>query len=409
MHKGVKIALDPSPVQIVLLRKHAGTARFVYNHLLAYIQEEYDKGNKVSTNFYQLRKHWNSVKAEAAPWWNECSKEAASYGCESLSRAFANFFEGRKSGREVGYPRFKSKNRCRPAFAYTTGSFGAIEDDPYGLKFPKIGRIHTFENVHHRLKGAKVTRMTITEEGGRWYASLTAEADFFKLAKETRQKVGVDLGVRQLAVLSDGTVYENPKHLARSERKLKREQKSLSRKQRGSNRYDRQRRKVNRLHARIRHQREDRIHKMTTDMTEKYDEIVIEDLYVKGMVRNHRLAKAISDAGFGKLRQQLEYKCAQRGKKLTVIKRFEPTSKKCSHCGHVKTKLALSERTYICEACGMVMDRDLNAAINILAAGSASEAENGRGESARPALPADLYEASTRQSLELSLATGHEN
>ncbi|WP_289688242.1 RNA-guided endonuclease InsQ/TnpB family protein, partial [Dubosiella newyorkensis] len=122
-----------------------------------------------------------------------------------------------------------------------------------------------------------------------------------------------------------------------------------------------------------------------------------------------RLAKAISDAGFGKLRQQLEYKCAQRGKKLTVIKRFEPTSKKCSHCGHVKTKLALSERTYICEACGMVMDRDLNAAINILAAGSASEAENGRGESARPALPADLCEASTRQSLELSLATGHEN
>lgn len=106
--------------------------------------------------------------------------------------------------------------------AIVSVSFGAIEDDPYGLKFPKIGRIHTFENVHHRLKGAKVTRMTITEEGGRWYASLTAEADFFKPAKETRQKVGVDLGIRQLAVLSDGTVYENPKHLARSERKLKR-------------------------------------------------------------------------------------------------------------------------------------------------------------------------------------------
>lgn len=405
VHKGIRIALDPSPAQIQKLNQHAGTARFVYNHLLAYVQEETEKGGKVSTNFYRLRKHWNSIKADVAPWWNECSKEAASYGCESLSRAFTNFFEGQKAGRNVGYPRFKSKNKSRPSFAYTTGCFGAVENDPYGLKLPKIGRIHTFENVHHRLKGAKVTRMTVTEEGGRWYASLTAEADFFKPAKEAGQKAGIDLGVKQLAVLSDGTVYENPKYLSRSERKLKREQKKLSRRKRGSNRYSRQKRKVSRLYAKVRHQREDQIHKMTSAITEKYDEIVIEDLKVSGMVKDHKLAKAVSDAGFYKIRQQLEYKCAQKGRKLTVIGRFEPTSKKCSHCGHVKAKLALNDRTYICEECGMVMDRDLNAAINIVAAGSAPEAENGRGVDVRPVILADLGETSTRQCLELSLAT----
>lgn len=260
-----------------------------------------------------------------------------------------------------------------------------------------------------RLDGAKVLRMTISKDGGRWYASLTLEGDFFKPAPNSEAKIGIDLGVKNLATLSNGTVYENPKYLLKSEKKLKREQRSLSRKLKGSNRYNRQKQKVNRTHAKIRHQRQDRIHKITTDLVTNFHEIVIEDLNVSGMVKNHKLSKAISDAGFNTIRQMLRYKCIQRGRKLTVIDRFEPTSKRCSCCGHVKVKLALSERIYIfyiCENCGLVMDRDLNAAINVLAAGSAPEAENGRGEDGRPVYLADFEEASTRSNLELSLATG---
>lgn len=147
-YSSVKVALDPTPSQIRSLFNHAGMARYVYNYLLSYVVEENKQNHSVSTSFYALRKHWNQVKADVAPWWYECSKEAAAFGCECLAKAFTNYFEGRKTGRNVGVPQFKSKTRSKPAFAYTTGSFGTVQNDPYGLKLPRIGRIHTFENVH---------------------------------------------------------------------------------------------------------------------------------------------------------------------------------------------------------------------------------------------------------------------
>ena len=412
MHEGIKIALDPTPSQIKGLRQHAGAARFAYNTCLAHVIEERKKGNKVSTSFYGLRKWWNQNKEEKALWWRECSKEAYAGGCESLALAYKNYFEGKKNGRNVGCPKFKSRNRSRPSFSYTTGSFGPVEGDPYRLKLPRIGSVHTFENVEHRIHGGRVLRMTVSEDGGRWYACVLVEREeFFKPARTTDRQAGVDLGIKAHATLSDGTVFENPKYLERSERKLKKAQKALSRKQKGSNRWEKQRRKVNRLHARIRHQREDHAHKMTTQLVKDYDTIVIEDLSVKGMVQDHKLAKSVQDAGFYQIRRMLEYKCAQRGRTLKVIDRYEPSSKRCSRCGHVKTKLGLEERTYRCENCGFEADRDLNAAINILAAGSAPEAKNGRGENGRPAL-AGSFQGSvnqrrlTQSELELSLATG---
>ena len=179
-----------------------------------------------------------------------------------------------------------------------------------------------------------------------------------------------------LATLSDGTVIENPRPLRKAERRLKRAQKALSRKVKGSNRRAKARAKVARLHAHVANQRLDAIHKATTWLTQTYSYISVEDLNAVGMVKNHRLAKAVSDAAFGEFRRQLEYKTARTGAALHVVDRWYPSSKTCSSCGAVKAKLSLNERVYRCEHCGLTMDRDLNAAVNILVAGSAPETQN---------------------------------
>ena len=195
--------------------------------------------------------------------------------------------------------------------------------------------------------------------------------------------VGVDLGVKTLATLSDGAVIENPRYLKKSERKLKRAQKSLSRKVQGSNRRAKARMKVARLHAHVANQRLDAMHKLTTRLAETFSDISIEDLHVAGMVKNHHLAKSIMDAAFGEFRRQLEYKTTRTGARLHVVDRWYRSSKTCSGCGSVKAKLSLSERTYKCDSCGLTMDRDLNAAINIKVAGSAPETLNAHGETVR--------------------------
>lgn len=197
--------------------------------------------------------------------------------------------------------------------------------------------------------------------------------------------VGVDLGVKRLAILSDGTVIRNPRALDSNLKRLRRAQRSLSRKTKGSNRRRKVRTKVARLHDRVANQRRDMLDKTTTMLARVYADISIEDLNVAGMVGNHRLARAVEDAAFAEFRRQLEYKTARTGARLHVIDRWYPSSKTCSNCGMVKAKLSLSERVYHCEECGLSIDRDLNAAINIQVAGSAPETLNARGGSGRRA------------------------
>ena len=282
----------------------------------------------------------------------------------------------------MGFPRFKAKSKVTPRFAYTTGTFGLIDGDPKALKLPRIGRIHCMENVAARVGDGLVKRMTISQRVGRWFASLTVERDDELVTNAPKGgAVGVDLGIKTLATLSDGTVIENPRHLKKSEQKLKRAQRALSRKILGSNRRARSKAKVARLYAHVANQRQDALHKLTTWITKTYSEISIEDLSIAGMVKNHRLAKSVMDASFGEFRRQLEYKAARTGAKLHVIDRWYPSSKTCSGCGRVKAKLSLSERTYRCEHCGLTIDRDLNAAININVAGSAPETVNAHGGS----------------------------
>ena len=391
--EAVKVALDPTPMQERLLLSHAGAARFAFNVGLARVKAELDAGERLDLSSYALRRWWNANKDTVAvggdgePWWQENSKESYSYGLESLAKGLSNWSKSRRGdrkGRKVGFPKFKAKNKVAPRFAYTTGCFGLIQGDPKALKLPRIGRVHCMENVAERVGDAKVLRMAISQRAGRWYASLTVERDDKPVMKPPKGgAVGVDLGVKALATLSDGTVVENPRYLRKSERKLKKAQRELSRKAKGSKRRAKAREKVANLHAHVANQRLDALHKLTTRLAETFSDISIEDLHVAGMVKNHHLAKSISDAAFGEFRRQLEYKTARTGARLHVVDRWYRSSKTCSGCGSVKAKLSLSERTYRCDSCGLVLDRDLNAAINILVAGSAPETLNAHGETVR--------------------------
>ena len=375
------------------MASHAGAARFAYNAGLAHVKEAIDAGEKPDWSFYSLVNWWNANKnslavgADGATWWQENSKESYCRALESLSKGLSNWSKSRRGdrkGRNVGFPKFKAKGRATPKFAYGTGCFGLVKDDPKALKLPRIGRVHCMENVAARVGDAKVKRMAISRRAGRWYAALTVERDDTPAERPPKGgAVGVDLGVKTLATLSDGAVIENPRYLKKSERKLKRAQKSLSRKVQGSNRRAKARMKVARLHAHVANQRLDAMHKLTTRLAETFSDISIEDLHVAGMVKNHHLAKSIMDAAFGEFRRQLEYKTTRTGARLHVVDRWYRSSKTCSGCGSVKAKLSLSERTYKCDSCGLTMDRDLNAAINIKVAGSAPATLNAHGVTVR--------------------------
>ena len=394
-YMAVKVRLDPTPRQERRMASHAGAARFAYNAGLAHVKEAIGGGEPPEWSHYSLRRWWNANKDELAVnqatgevWWDQNSKEAYSGALRDLARGFSNWSKSRKGerkGRRVGFPRFKSKNTTM-RFAYSTGFTAPTASDPYGLKLPRIGRVHCMENVHERISGARLIRITVSRRAGCWYASLTVERE--PTAPATAPKlgaVGVDLGVKNLATLSDSTVIPNPRALGARLKALRKAQKALSRKVKGSVRREKAKERVARLHARVADVRADAINKATTMIAGTYSAVCIEDLNVAGMVKNHNLARSVSDAALGEFRRQLEYKTVRTGAVLCVVDRWFPSSKTCSNCGVVKAKLSLSERTFNCDACGLSIDRDVNAAINICVAGSAPETLNARGEEVRRA------------------------
>ena len=289
-------------------------------------------------------------------------------------------------------------------FAYSTGFTAPKFSDPYGLKLPRIGRVHCMENVYRRVAGARLIRIAVSRRAGRWYASLTVERETTALATTPKLgAVGVDLGVKNLATLSDGTVIPNPRALGTRLKALRKAQKALSRKVKGSARREKAKVRVAKLHARVADVRADAMNKATTMIAGNYSVVCVEDLNVAGMVKTHRLARSLSDAALGEFRRQLEHKTARSGAALRVVDRWYPSSKTCSNCGAVKAKLPLSERVFNCDSCGLSIDRDVNAAINICVAGSTPETLNARGEDVRRADKtlsgnADPGEARTKQS-----------
>jgi putative transposase len=339
-----------------------------------------------------LRLRWNQVKHTVAPWWAECSKEAFSAGLADLANALKNVTDsrkGRRKGGRVGFPRFKKRGRARDSFRYTTGSYGPVDD--LHVKLPRIGRVKV-----HEAMGALTSRLaagtarlfgaTVSRTAGRWYVSFTVEVDRAIPAVATRRQtdggvIGVDLGVKHLAVLSTGEKVPNPKHVARAEKKLRKTSRAYARSQPGSNGRRKLAADLAKQHARTANQRRDGLHKVTTGLARTHHTVVIEDLHVAGMVRNHSLAQAVCDVGMGELRRQLEYKCGRwvrdpktrtdvyvpgwHGAHLHVADRWYPSSRTCSGCGWRTPSLTLSERTFTCKSCGLVIDRDENAAINL--------------------------------------------
>ena len=419
-YMAVRVRLDPTPRQERRMASHAGAARFAYNAGLAHVKEAIGGGEPPEWSHYSLRRWWNANKDELAVnqatgevWWDQNSKEAYSGALRDLARGFSNWSKSRKGqrkGKRVGFPKFKSKNTTM-RFAYSTGFTAPTASDPYGLKLPRIGRVHCMKNVHERISGARLIRITVSRRAGCWYASLTVERE--PTAPATAPKlgaVGVDLGVKNLATLSDSTVIPNPRALGARLKALRKAQKALSRKVKGSVRREKAKERVARLHARVADVRADAINKATTMIAGTYSAVCIEDLNVAGMVKNRHLARSVSDAALGEFRRQLEYKTARTGAVLCVVDRWFPSSKTCSNCGVVKAKLSLSERTFNCDACGLSIDRDVNAAINIKIAGSAPETLNARGEDVRRANGmlgnADPGEARTKQAHKSAVRLG---
>ncbi len=360
--RGYKTELRLNNQQRSHLRQHAGAARFAYNWGLAQKTQAYQKTGK-SPGAMELHRRLNQLKPTRFPWMYEVSKCAPQEALRDLDRAFSNFFRRHKNGEKPGFPRYKSRKRGVGAFRLT----GAIRVQPDRIQLPRLGVLRLKERGYlpSGTHWCRVLSVTVSEKAGRWYVSVQVE-ERITVPENTGPPAGTDWGLETLLTVSDGTRFENPQALARFARKLRRAQRALARKQRGSRNRARAHLRLQRLHARVANIRCDALHKASAWLAKNKSATVIEDLYVEGMLKNHRLAGAVADAGFGEFRRQLEYKTRWYGSRLYVAPRFYPSSKRCSRCGHVKEAMPLSERVYRCERCGLVLGRDRNAALNLL-------------------------------------------
>ncbi|MGH9003910.1 MAG: IS607 family element RNA-guided endonuclease TnpB, partial [Acidimicrobiia bacterium] len=340
-----------------------------------------------------------------APWWAENSKEAYSSGLDRLSRALGAFSDsrtGKRKGPRVGFPRFHRRS-SRRSFRFTTGAFGLC--DARHVRLPRIGRVRTKEAttaLRRRVEAgtARVLSATVSERAGRWYVSFGVEIERAEcVPPQAEGVVGVDVGVKVLAVLSTGEAIPNPKHLERYHRRMTRLQAEHSRRRgpakgrRPSRRWKSSQQRLARAHAKVADARADGLHKLTTRLATSYGTVVVENLNVKGMTASAKgsghwrgkagLNRAVLDASPAALRHQLAYKTRWYGSTLVVADRWYPSSKICSACQTAKAKLPLTERTFRCGHCGLVIDRDLNAATNLASLveviGTASGAGTGQG------------------------------
>ena len=353
-----KFRLKPNTEQRGLLAKHFGCARFVYNHFLGERQTEYKETGK-SSNYYEQAAKLTELKNGDCEWLKEVNSQTLQVALRNVDTAYKNFFKLHR-----GFPNFKSKK--------SKNSFSVPQNcsvDEWKIYIPKFREgIAYFKD--RKVKGVvRSMSLTLTPTGKYFVFILTAE-QHEPLAK-TNKSVGIDLGLKDFAITSEGIKYKNNRVLNRYQNQLKAAQRHLSRKQKGSNNFEKQRVKVARLFERVSNTRTDYSHKVSLDIVRNYDIICIEDLNIKGMVKNHRLARQISDVAWGEFVRMLAYKAEMNDKKGVKIDGYDPSSKTCHTCGYVNAELKLSDREWICPNCGSVIDRDINAALNILSAGLA--------------------------------------
>ncbi|MGF1546756.1 MAG: RNA-guided endonuclease InsQ/TnpB family protein [Thiotrichales bacterium] len=354
-----KIALDPNNAQATYCSRAAGTARFAYNWALAEWQRQYEACKADSSlpkpSQMALRRQLNSLKGEQFPWMLEVTKCAPQMAIIQLGTAFKNFFAGR-----ARYPKFHKKG-IHDRFSLSNDQFSV---DGSRIRIPNLGWVRMRETL--RFTG-KIMSATVSRVADRWFVSITVDTqnDSRVPKAENQGAVGVDLGVSALATLSTGESITGPKAHKALLSRLQRLSRSLSRKAKGSENRKKAKLKLARLHARIGDIRRDALHQLTTDLTRRFHTIGIEDLNVRGMVKNRHLSRSVSDMGFFEFRRQLEYKAAMHGGMIVVADRWYPSSKTCSDCGHKLETLPLSVREWECPACGSIHDRDANAAFNL--------------------------------------------
>ena len=373
MLRAIKVRLYPNKEQEQKINKTFGCYRFVYNHMLALKQEAYNK-DKTNLGLCELSKYLLGTlrKDEQYAWLKEENSQVLQQAIRQMLSAYNNFFKQHK-----GFPKFKSKK------------------DRQSALFPinAISKCNTFETRHisltKQLKKIKfrcsdsylimlqkynknIKSATLSKsKSGKYFLSILVEIEDTELKKfeHTNKQVGIDLGVKDFVITSDGKVFENKHFLKKEEKKMKRLQRQLSRKVKGSNNREKQRVKIAKLYERMTNKKEAYIHFVVNELLSHYDSIFMEDLNVQGMLRNHNLAKAIQEVGFYKFNEILTNKALVNNKQVVSVDRFYPSSKTCSVCGYKKEDLKLSDRSWVCPQCGTKHDRDINAAVNILLEG----------------------------------------
>ncbi|HEX5534505.1 MAG TPA: IS607 family element RNA-guided endonuclease TnpB [Actinomycetales bacterium] len=408
-----RFTLDVDGPQEQLLLQHAGASRLAFNHQMGRVKANLDQRAAEKTygvpdaeltpalswskvSFINHINAWkdgrdapvNDDGSRGLSWRSEVSADVFETASVNAAQALANWAKSRKgerAGKPSGFPRFKSKHKTAPAFRlrakYTEGRQSPVRPTgPKTIRFPKLGELHVREGTKRFRRMLERGRFhayaaSFRYERGRWHVAVTGVAGEFHHARRNPQgrhphRVGVDLGVQTLAVVADETGrllhdHQGVKALQHAQARLKLANQRLARTKQGSNGRRKAARRLDRIHARVAHLRRNLLHQITTDLARGYTTITVEDLNTAGMLKNRRLARVISDTAFGEFRRQLEYKARWYGTTLVVADRWYPSSKTCSGCGGVKSGLTLSERTYSCEACGLVLDRDVNAAVNL--------------------------------------------
>jgi len=374
IQQAYRFELDPNQEQRVLLAKSVGASRFVYNWGLAESQRAYDLTGK-RPKLGELKACLVELKRGECPWLYEVSAHIGQSALKDLNAAFDRFFKGVKGeGRKSGFPRFKRKGERDSARLYE------VTLEERHIRMPNIGRVRLKETRSKRNFEGRILSATILRRADRWFVSLCVERDRetpgTKPVKKATDVVGVDLGVRSAAVIHDGQqarVVARAQALHRNLKKLRRLNRQLARRQKGSRNRERAKLELARLHYKISCLRQDHLHQLTSSLAKTKPVIVLEDLHVRGMQQNRHLALSIGDAGMGELRRQLAYKSEWYGSTLIIADRFHPSTQLCSSCGLLNERIkgfeGLKERMFDCSACGLSLDRDENAALNLRAYG----------------------------------------
>ena len=396
-----QVCLVTNNAEATLLSRHQGYARFAFNHALADFKEGLDAGEWRGDQ--TLRPRFNAVKRTLAPWSATLSQNASKYAILELGQAIGAFGTYRKAVRagkkvkQVGFPRFRKRSSAS-GFRADNGP-GTVRLEGKSIRLPKIGTLRTRESL--RFDG-DVVEVTVKREAGRWFACVAVRMPETPPLPRPEEVIGVDVGIKTLAVCSDGTVYENPQALRKSLSRLRRLDKSIARSRNAhgrnqhSNRRERQYRLRETVHARVRNIRNDAHHKAASAITAKpVGKVVVETLNVSGMMKNRRLSRALADASLAGFIAKLEYRCAWLGLAFEKVDRWFPSTRTCSKCGAVRPNMDLSERTFVCHSCGVMIDRDLNAALNLKNAESCPA--SGRGAEISPAISGCQATAVKRQ------------